>query len=191
MPAPIHLARTARMLALLCVAAVPGQALAKTRTVPVGCAPFMDAFVKATEGHRATFERPLIITRGFFGDEDGVDVRVLSTDEDVEGTLKCRGDQFLRFEVRVDAPTGDKLDAAFKVYEQAALLAAFRWDRAKADTVVGAMSSDAAEYLRASIQRGDTYRAGKVEYHQGDALDLGLIWTESDRTFIVTAQDDG
>ena len=24
--------------------------------------------------------------------------------------------------------------------------------------------------------------SGKVEYHQGDALDLGVIWTDADRT---------
>ena len=52
------------------------------------------------------------------------------------------------------------------------------------------MSSDAAEYLRASAQRGDTAVSGKVEYHQGDALDLGVIWTDEDRTLIVTAQDE-
>ena len=67
-------------------------------------------------------------------------------------------------------------------------MAIFGWDRAKAHTVVGAMSTDADEYLRASIQRGDTYRAGKVEYHEGGRYDLGLIWSENDHTFIVTTQ---
>ena len=52
------------------------------------------------------------------------------------------------------------------------------------------MSADAAEYLKASVQRGDTYQSGKVEYHQADALDLGLIWTDTDRTFVVTRQSD-
>ena len=50
------------------------------------------------------------------------------------------------------------------------------------------MASDADEYLRASLQRGDTYNAGKVEYHQGSAYDLGMIWTPSDKTLIVTTQ---
>ncbi len=68
--------------------------------------------------------------------------------------------------------------------------AAFGWDKAKVDTVVNAMTTDAAEYLHASIERGDTYRAGKVEYHQGDTLDLGVIWTEEERSLIVTTQDD-
>jgi hypothetical protein len=80
--------------------------------------------------------------------------------------------------------------AAMKAYEEAALIAAFQWDRPKVQTIVNAMSSDAAEYLRASVQRGDTYVSGKVEYHQGNALDLGLIWTDTDRTFILTSQSD-
>ena len=151
------------------------------------CAAFMAEFTKAAEGHRATFERPLVIARGFGGDEGGIEVRVLSRGEDVEGTLKCKGEAFERFEVGARAPVGDKLAASLKVYEQAALIAAFHWDRPKTEVVVNAMSADAAEYLRASVQRGDTYQ---VEYHQGDALDLGLIWTDADRTFVVTRQSD-
>ena len=179
-----------RILALLCLGVMPGCAFAAVKKAPFGCAAFTEAFSKAAAGNRATFERPLIITRGFSGDEAGVDVRVLSTGQDVEGTLKCKGDQFIRFEISVKAPVGDKLAVLAKVYEQAALVAAFRWDRVKVETIVDAMSSDAAEYLRASAQRGDTFGSGKVEYHQGDALDLGMIWTEDDHTFIVTAQSD-
>ena len=170
----------------------PGQAAPATpaRKGAPSCAAFMEGFTKAAVPHRATFERPLTITRGFFGDEAGVEVRVLSTGDDVDGTLKCRGDDFRRFEVRVASPVGDRLEADFKAFQEAGLISAFGWDHPKATTVVGAMGSDAAEYLRASIQRGDTYVSGKVEYHQGDALDLGVIWTDADRTFIITSQSD-
>ena len=34
----------------------------------------------------------------------------------------------------------------------------------------------------------NTYLSGKVEYHQGDALDLGVIWTEQDRMLVITTQ---
>jgi hypothetical protein len=176
------------VLSLVCLGALPASAIAKSKVAPFGCTSFMDDFIKGADGHKATFERPLNITRG--GDDDGIDIRILSTADKIEGTLKCRGDEFRRFEVRAAAPVDEKREADLRVYEKAALLAAFRWDRPKAETVVGAMSSDAAEYLRASVQRGDTYHAGKVEYHQGDLLDLGLIWTETDHTFIISTQTE-
>ena len=182
--------KAAGVLALLCLGAAPAAAApAKPAPVPT-CPAFVDAFTRAAGDRKVTFDRPLTITRGFLGDEAGVEVRVLNTGDDVEGTLKCNGDAFRRFEVRVAVPVAEPTSAMFKLYEEAALVAAFGWDRAKARTVVAAMSSDAAEYLRASTERGDSYLSGKVEYHQGDALDLGVIWTDTDRTFIVTSQDD-
>jgi hypothetical protein len=154
------------------------------------CASFMADFPKALPGFRVSFERPLTITRDLFGGEDGIDVHILSTDADVDGTLKCKGEEFRRFEVRIESPFEDQARANFSQFEEASLATMFGWERPKAHTVVSAMSTDADEYLRASIQRGDTYRAGKVEYHQGDRYDLGLIWTEGDHTFIVTSQDE-
>ena len=162
-----------------------------TATSSLGCLAFMEGFVRATTGHKIAFERPLNITRGFDGDDGDLDVRLLSTGaDDVEGTLKCKGDAFRRFEVRIGVPADEGVTAAFKDYQEATLLAAFGFDKAKAQTIVRAMSSDAGEYLRASAQRGDTAVSGKVEYHQGDALDLGLIWTDEDRTLIVSAQEN-
>ena len=67
-------------------------------------------------------------------------------------------------------------------------MAAFHWDRSKAETIEKAMSADAAEYLRASLERGDLAVAGKVEYHQGDEVDLGLIYTESDHMLVISSQ---
>lgn len=169
-------------------ATVSAAHAAPTATPRLTCTGFMDAFTKAMAPRKAMFERPLNITRGFSGDEAGIEVRVLSTGEDVDGTLKCRNEAFRRFEVRIRMPSNDKIIAAFKDYQQGALLAAFSWDKAKAATVTNALNSDAAEYLHASIQRGDTYLSGKVEYHQGDALDLGVIWTEQDRMLVITTQ---
>lgn len=166
-------------------------AAAPARPSSLGCLAFMAGFVRATTGHKIAFERPLNITRGFLGDDGDLDVRLLSTGvDDVEGTLKCKGDAFRRFEVRIGVPADDRVVAAFKDYQEAALSSAFGWDKTKVGTIVGAMSSDAAEYLHASAQRGDTAVAGKVEYHQGDSLDLGLIWTDEDRTLIISTQDD-
>jgi hypothetical protein len=182
--------KTVCVLALACLAGAPVAAFAKPKAAPFTCASFMQDFTQAVLPHRATFERPLTITRGFAGDEAGIEVRVLSTGDAVEGTLKCKGDDFRRLEIRVGAPFSDKTEADFKVYQEGALVAAYHWDRPKVQTIIGAMGSDAAEYLRASVQRGDTFISGKVEYHQGNALDLGVIWTEADRTFVLTTQND-
>jgi hypothetical protein len=155
------------------------------------CAAFMQDYPKALPGFRVSFERPLTITRDLFGgDEEGIDVHVLADNAEIDGALRCKGDAFRRFEVRTAASGDATALATFSQFQQAALSTFFGWDTAKAQTIISAMSSDADEYLRASIQRGDTYRAGKVEYHQGAQYDLGLIWTESDHTFIITTQDN-
>jgi hypothetical protein len=47
------------------------------------------------------------------------------------------------------------------------------------------MSADAREYLSASRQRGDVYLAGKTEEHFPGGVSLGVMATESDRTFVI------
>ena len=156
----------------------------------VGCEAFMRDFPADAAGYRASFERPLTIARGFGDVLGGIDVRVLSSDTKVDGTLKCKDDRFLRFELRATLPADAKVLADIDKFEIAALMAAFRWDRAKAETVEKAMTSDAGEYLHASIERGDLYNSGKVEYHQAERMDLGLIWTQADHTFVISTQTD-
>lgn len=41
------------------------------------------------------------------------------------------------------------------------------------------------EFLDASRQRGDVYIAGKTEEHFPGGVSLGLIATESDRSFVI------
>src|ERR1700712_3092076 len=139
-------------------------ASAASKLNDVTCTSFMRDYPQNLSGFRVSFERPLTITRDLLGDENGIEVHILSTDVDVEGTLKCKGDAFRRFEVRVDADASETVLSNYAQFEEAALLSSFHWDKAKAGTVVSAMSADAKEYLRASIERGDTYNAGKVEY---------------------------
>jgi hypothetical protein len=155
------------------------------------CTGFMREFPQALPSFKVSFERPLTITKDLFGaDEPGIDIHVLSTNADVDGTLRCRGDEFRRFEVRIAAPAEAATETNFSQFEQAALATTLHLDKGKIAAVIGAMSADADEYLKASIQRGDTYNAGKVEYHQGTTYDLGMIWTPSDKSLIVTTQDD-
>ncbi len=166
------------------------QFASTVKTPPTGCTSFIRDFPENATDFHATFERPLTISRGFGDFVSGVEVHILASNTDVDGTLKCRGDEFLRFEARITVPGKDKTLNDFVAIEQAALMAVFHWDRAKAQTVEKAMSQDAGEYLRASIQRGDLYDSGKVEYHQADRLDLGLIWTQADHTFVISSQTD-
>ena len=146
----------------LLAAVVAGPVLAAPRPGPT-CASFMADYPKALGAFRVSFERPLTITRDLFGGDDGIDVHILSTNADVDGTLKCKGDVFRRFEVRIiETPFAEPARTQFSLFEEAALATAFGWDGAKTHAVVSAMSTDADEYLRASIQRGDTFHAGKV-----------------------------
>ena len=58
-------------------------------------------------------------------------------------------------------------------------------DRNRAAGVVRALTREADEYLRGSQQRGDVYVAGKTERHMAGGVDLGMIATETDRSFII------
>ncbi len=189
-----HAMKAAAALLAFCLGAglVPAQAAPPAVPNPagVGCEAFMKDFPTDAAGYRVSFERPLTIARGFGDVLSGIDVRVVSSDTKVDGTLKCKDDTFLRFELRATLPADAKILADLDKFEVAALMAAFRWDRAKAETVEKAMTSDAGEYLRASIERGDLYNSGKVEYHQAVRMDLGLIWTQTDHTFVISAQTD-
>ena len=46
---------------------------------------------------------------------------------------------------------------------------------------------EAAEYLRASRERGDVFVAGKTERRAGKDGDIAVFWTETERTFILVA----
>ena len=171
-------------------ASIAKSAPPPAKAPPLGCESLAKDFPADATGYRASFERPLTIARGFSDIMSGIDVRVLSSDTKVDGTLKCHDDKVLRFELRVTLPADAKSLGDLDQFEIAALMATFHWDRAKAETIENAMTSDAGEYLRASIERGDLYQSGKVEYHQADRIDLGLIWTQTDHTFVISAQSD-
>ncbi len=55
----------------------------------------------------------------------------------------------------------------------------------KSRGVLKGMTTDAREYLDASRQRGDVYIAGKTEEHEPGGVSLGLMATDSDRTFVI------
>ena len=179
------------LAAVLMIAAPGSAAVAAPKANLLTCTSFMRDYPQSLPEFRVSFERPLTITRDLFGsDEPGLDIHVLSTNADVDGTLRCQGDVFRRFELRIDSPADAPVEANFAKLQQAALSSILHLDKGRIQTIIQAMSADADEYLKASIQRGDTYNAGKVEYHQGSTYDLGMIWTTRDKTLIITTQSE-
>jgi hypothetical protein len=69
--------------------------------------------------------------------------------------------------------------------QEAALVSALKWAPSRAEATARRMTSDAAEYLRGSQERGDVFVSGKVEEHAGGGVDIGLLWTLTERNFII------
>jgi hypothetical protein len=109
----------------------------------------------------------------------------VTTKVDVDATLSCHGDTFLRLEARISEPANARTTTNFERFQTAALKAALGWDGGKSRGVLKGMSTDAREYLDASRQRGDVYIAGKTEEHEPGGVSLGLMATDSDRTFVI------
>jgi hypothetical protein len=143
------------------------------------CSDFQDAFTRAVPELKPQFTRSVVIGGG------SGDARELTTATRVEGRLVCDGQRFVRFETQIQMPSDPATRDAFYRVQQAGVLAAMKWPRTRAGQVLLSMAGEAAEYLRASEERGDVFVAGKVERHAGAAGDLAMMWTKADRTFIV------
>ncbi|MDB5593223.1 MAG: hypothetical protein JWM36_184 [Hyphomicrobiales bacterium] len=157
--------------------AVAGNGSARAAS---GCSAFQTNFVKEVPDVGASFVRPLVVSRsgqsGEFFD--------LVTNSRIDGLLQCNGEKLLRFEVKIAMPADAPALARFDSVLHAALRAALGWPATRAAAAVRTMSHEAADYLRASDQRGDVVVAGKTEYHEGGS-DLGMIWTSSERTLVI------
>lgn len=172
--APCRLAGFALMAAgFVAGGAAPAQAAA-------GCSVFQSNFIKEAPSVGAAFVRPLVVSRsgqsGEFFD--------LVTNARIDGLLQCDGEKLLRFEVKISMPADAQSLARFETVLLAAVRSAMGWSSARAQNALRTMSREAAEYLRASEQRGDVVVAGKTEYHEGGS-DLGMVWTSSERTLII------
>jgi len=146
-----------------------------------GCDAFSNALRTEASDMQVAFGRAVVVSRTR-SDSNVFDV---TTNVDVDATLSCRGDQFLRFEARIGEPANARTTTNFERFQAAALKAALGWDTAKSRGVLRGMSSDASEYLAASRERGDVYVAGKTEEHEPGGVSLGLMATGSDRTFVI------
>jgi hypothetical protein len=146
-----------------------------------GCDAFSAALRTEASDMQVEFGRAIVVSRTR-SDSNVFDV---TTKVDVDATLSCRGDEFLRFEARIGEPANARTSTNFERFQTAALKAALGWDAGKSRGVLRGMTADAREYLAASRQRGDVYVAGKTEEHEPGGVSLGLMTTGSDRTFVI------
>ena len=161
------------------VASAPAPAAAKPALT--GCDAFIEKLRLAASDMQVEFSHSLVVSRA----KTDVDVFDITTNADVDATLRCHGDEFVRFEARVAEPASARGSTSFTRFSEAALHTAIGWDTAKSQTTLREMTSDVREYLAASKQRGDVYVSGKTEEHAPGGVSLGLIYTDSDRAFIV------
>jgi hypothetical protein len=146
-----------------------------------GCDAFSAALRAGASDMGVDFSHAIVVSRT----RSNANVFDVTTKVDVDATLSCRGDELLRFEARISEPANARTTTNFERFQAAALRAALGWDTGKSHGVLRTMSTDAREYLDASRQRGDIYLAGKTEEHVPGGVSLGLMATESDRTFVI------
>ena len=146
-----------------------------------GCDAFSNALRAEASDMQVEFGRAVVVSRTR-SESNAFDI---TTKVDVDATLSCRGDQFVRFEARIGEPANARTTTNFERFQAAALKAALGWDAAKSRGVLHGMSTDAGEYLTASRERGDVYVAGKTEEHVPGGVSLGLMASGSDRTFVI------
>ena len=170
----MRLEATVLALALAAGMAEPAWAIA-------GCDAFSAALRSGASDMGVEFSHAIVVSRT----RSDANVFDVTTRVDVDGTLSCRGDEFLRFEARIGEPANARTNTNFERIQTAALRAALGWDAAKSRGVLRGMSADAREYLEASRQRGDVYVAGKTEEHEPGGVSLGVMATQSDRTFVI------
>lgn len=164
------------VLALVAGAAAP--ACAQT----AGCAGFKEAMVRAAGDLKPEFIKPLVVSRGASA---GLDTFDLVTRARIDGVLRCKADAFVGFEAKITMPADGPLLASFDRVQEAALVSALKWAPSRAEATARRMTSDAAEYLRGSQERGDVFVSGKVEERAGGGVDIGLLWTLTERNFII------
>jgi len=173
----MRLGPTLSALALAAMSASPRPAWAAL----AGCDTFLAALRSNASDLGVDFSRAIVVSRTR-SDASAFDI---TTKVDVDATLTCRGDTFIRFEARIAEPANARTTTDFERFQSAALRAALGWDAGKSRGVLKGMNSDAREFLAASRERGDVYIAGKTEEHEPGGVSLGMMATDSDRVFVI------
>jgi hypothetical protein len=170
-------------VALGLVATAVASAPAAAKPALTGCDAFIEKLRLAASDMQVDFSHSLVVSRT----KSDMSVFDVTTNVDVDGTLTCHGDEFVRFEARITEPASARATTSFDRFSQASLRAALGWDAGRSQTTLRDMASDAREYLAASKQRGDVYVSGKTEEHAPGGVSLGLVYTDTDRAFIIVS----
>lgn len=149
----------------------------------LACQAFMDDFNRMAGEHRVTFSRALSVG----GRESGYEYFDASGSGDVDVSVVCRNDRFVRVEVRGVRGGAERMKARRERLSQAALRVAAGQDAGHAAGTLRGLGAEAQDYLRASAERGDVYVAGKTERHLPGGVDVGYVATETDVALIVVA----
>ncbi len=166
---------------VLALAAAAWGASAECAWAVAGCDAFSAALRADASDMQVELSHAIVVSRT----RSDANVFDVTTRVDIDATLSCRGDEFMRFEARISEPANARTNTNFERFQTAALHAALGWDAAKSRGVLRGMSADAREYLGASRERGDVYVAGKTEEHEPGGVSLGLMATGTDRTFVI------
>ncbi len=170
---------------VMVLAAFAGTILCTAAVAAPTCDAVRAAITRGSGDLKADFVRPLVVGRV----AEGFEQFDLVSQAKIDGILKCKADRFVSFEAKIARPSNAGLNAQFAKAQEAALIAVLGWTEAHAQEKVRGMAADAADYLRGSQERGDVAVAGKVEEHEPGSIDLGVIWTKSDRSFIVLVSE--
>lgn len=159
---------------------------ASASAAPLTCDGFKGSFLKMTSSLNTRFVRPLTVSRKGAARDD---IFTLISNASIDAALRCRGGAFRRFEAKIPASADGGLASDFVALERAAMMAAFNWAPAQASAKAKTIDSEAAEYLKASIQRGDVVLSGKTEHHEPGA-DIGELWTPDQHEFVIVGEND-
>ena len=168
---------------------IVGLIAALALATPAAALPGCDVFLQRLKAEGADigldYARALVVSRTR-SNQVSYDI---STQSDVDGTLVCRGDVFLRFEAHAVEPLKGKAGEGFARLEQIGLKAALGWEPGRAKSAAKGLEAEARDYLSASQERGDVYISGKTERHEPGGVGLGMIFTQIDRSFVIALEE--
>jgi hypothetical protein len=171
-----------KALPIALLAVVGGFAPAQAQAVAT-CTNFRETMLREIFELKPQFIRPLVVSRA--EGSGSVDTFDLVTGQRIDGVLKCSGEKFLSFEAKIALPADGRLLGQFEKVQQSVLVAALRWTPSHALNKVRALSKEASENLRGSEERGDVAISGRVEEHAGNGTDIGIMWTQTDHSFVI------
>ena len=169
-------------LSFVLLSAAGGLAPAQAQAVAT-CTNFRETMLREVFELKPEFVRPLVVSRA--EGSVAVDTFDLVTGQRIDGVLKCAGEKFLSFEAKIALPADGRLLGLFEKVQQSVLVSALRWTPSHALNKVRALSREASENLRGSEERGDVAISGRVEEHAGNGTDIGVMWTQTDHSFVI------